>query len=612
MKKFILFIGTLFVMVSGMQAQSYSKSMDSYKFGNTDSLIHGVHYFPKDIVSVQVKGPAWIAWVQDTVNFVESFVLMEKEGFEKPSWKGNTLTLNNKNRAIYLLHIANDAFTVTCTEGAYGNEINDKEVMSAISRGILMATATSSKLAKKTNFNEIYKLAFQLMSEGLTQSTLNVPIEVIQEPIEVEVIPDEMLPKSSRQNTDPRRAEDFTEVPIEVVVEPIEVEVIPEEMMPKSNRQNTDSMYDSTWVEGYYSYWDEQFEKIYFEVPLKAHAYDLIYAGGKCAVAVVNDGKNYIAGLTLNCVGPEEIIENTGSQLYIDDPNPGIYVVHTSWKHLSFGDNSPHSIVRQVDENEAEKLEQILKYYQSGGDKRQITKLNKTLKMAGLNSEEVINRVIDESSANDTKLKVKYTRDDRLNFDFHWGFQNWGSAPYSGFMGMSEPSYNVRTSFSSFQLSENYSLVMTRHFACGIGVGYESDVYKFNEPYVDYVDGNFAVVDNTPTNGYYSTNFVTRYVQLPIHFTYYAQPNHNKFHITMSVIPAIGYCSNHTGIKHELHRDGRNAHDQHNINDALYPFKMDVRLDMKFRGIGVFVQMATLPVLMYGKAIYPLKIGFSI
>ena len=209
----------------------------------------------------------------------------------------------------------------------------------------------------------------------------------------------------------------------------------------------------------------------------------------------------------------------------------------------------------------------------------------------------------------DRKSASSYDKGDRTNFDFHWGFNNWGTSPVNGLVGMSDPGYDLRTSFSSYQLSYNYRLLMTNHFELSMGLGYESDVYKFNKPYVDYSDKAFQAIDTTGANGYFSTRFVTRYVQLPIGVAYRVN---NNFLLKLSAIPALGWCGKHTGLKHEVHQSGSNPQDQVNLKETLNPYKLDVRLDMSFGGIGLFLQVATLPVFVEGTKIYPIKIGFMI
>ncbi len=223
-----------------------------------------------------------------------------------------------------------------------------------------------------------------------------------------------------------------------------------------------------------------------------------------------------------------------------------------------------------------------------------------------------------------THKKAKYSISDRTNFDFHWGFTNWGDQWYNGLMKMEGP-YNLRTSFSSYQLSENYAIVMTEHTKFSIGIGYESDVYKFTDNYVS-MDATGALVTqdqagvdavsavNNSNLGDWSTRFVTRYVTLPIEFEYRDKSILKGFRLAIGVIPGLSFSSSHTGLKHELERRGRNYQDvQEGVSKFVNPYKLDVRFTFKRKGLGLFIQVPTLPVFIdTGTKVYPIKIGFMI
>ena len=81
----------------------------------------------------------------------------------------------------------------------------------------------------------------------------------------------------------------------------------------------------------------------------------------------------------------------------------------------------------------------------------------------------------------------KHVNDD-FYFRFHWGFNNWGTSQLNGLSGISDAAYNLKTSFSSYQLSMGYNIMNSRTIEAGVGIGYESDVYKYNTPEVNYVD----------------------------------------------------------------------------------------------------------------------------
>ncbi len=219
----------------------------------------------------------------------------------------------------------------------------------------------------------------------------------------------------------------------------------------------------------------------------------------------------------------------------------------------------------------------------------------------------------------------KYSFSDRTNFDFHWGFNNWGDKWYNGLMKMEGP-YNLRTSFSSFQLSENYAVMMTEHTKFSIGIGYESDVYKFTDNYVtmDANTGALTAQDQAGVDansnvsgshlGDWSSRFVTRYVTLPLEFEYRDKGVIRNFRIALGVIPGLSFNGKHTGLKHELEQRGRNYQDvQNDISKFVNPYKIDVRLTFKLKGFGVFLQVPTLPVFIdTDTKVYPIKIGFMI
>ena len=232
---------------------------------------------------------------------------------------------------------------------------------------------------------------------------------------------------------------------------------------------------------------------------------------------------------------------------------------------------------------------------------------------------------VNPSTASNGKKKRQYSVSERTNLDFHWAFNNWGDQWYNGLMKMDGP-YNLRTSFSSYQLSENYAVVMTPHTKLSIGIGYESDVYKFTDNYVtmDATTGALATQDQAGVDavsgvtgsllGDWSTRLVTRYVTLPIEFEYRDMGILKGFKMAIGVIPGLSFSSKNTGLKHELERRGRNYQDnQEGVSKFINPYKLDVRLTFKRKGFGVFLQVPTMPVFIdTGTKVYPIKIGFVI
>lgn len=228
---------------------------------------------------------------------------------------------------------------------------------------------------------------------------------------------------------------------------------------------------------------------------------------------------------------------------------------------------------------------------------------------------------------NPVRRKTYYDWEDRLKTNLLWGFNNWGDQWYNGLMKISGD-YNLKTSFSSWQIEAPYSIVMTPHFSLHVGVGYESDIYRFTTPLVncsnggilydamrlDYSDYDDFVADNQLFAGTHlddwSSRLVTHYITLPIGVEF----RHDQFHIALTALPALAINTRHTGLKHELDTRGIEALEVKDISEFTQPYKLDVRLEVRYNWAGIFAQVATMPLFksINSLDLYPIKIGFMI
>ena len=219
------------------------------------------------------------------------------------------------------------------------------------------------------------------------------------------------------------------------------------------------------------------------------------------------------------------------------------------------------------------------------------------------------------------KNKKRYSQGDRTSIAFLWGFNNWGSDHFNGLSGL-DGAYDLRTSFSSWQLELQYAFVKTRHFSIGAGIGYESDIYKFNSPlvYMDHTTGllNDYMATGTGGTGYeallaaspdqWSSRLVTRYFSLPVTLGLRL----GKIHIGLTALPAIGLNTRHTGLKHQIEERRIDLWQSDDISKHLRPYKLDVRLDLRYKHFGIFTQVATSTLFRTEGTpdVYPFKIGF--
>ncbi|MCR5193884.1 MAG: hypothetical protein K6D59_11365 [Bacteroidales bacterium] len=220
-----------------------------------------------------------------------------------------------------------------------------------------------------------------------------------------------------------------------------------------------------------------------------------------------------------------------------------------------------------------------------------------------------------------------YGFEDRFSPSFLWAFNNWGDQWYNGLSKL-DGAYNLKTSFTSWQLEMQYKVIMTRHFNLSLGVGYESDIYKFSDPLVD-IDANGNIhntIDALPNQNYndfiaanqcfdgtslndWSSSMLTRYISIPVTFGFRV----DEFELGFTALPALALNTQHTGLKHKLDTRSIDYQDITSIGNQLAPYKIDLRVDMRFYHIGLFLQVATSPLFQSSnQALYPIEFGFII
>ena len=208
----------------------------------------------------------------------------------------------------------------------------------------------------------------------------------------------------------------------------------------------------------------------------------------------------------------------------------------------------------------------------------------------------------------------KNTNKPGFHLSFAWAFNNWGDAPLSGLNGMSDP-YSLGTTFSSYQIALIATPLNYEHWTLGIGVGYESDIYRFaGDTYMSIGEtGNPEVstfYHKELGNARWASRLVARYVTMPVSVMW--KPT-RKFGIALAAIPGLNYTSSNTGLKHKgkSYTDNAKMTDVEDASRIMNPYKLDARLTLVFRNIGVFMQVPTMPVLKnMDREVYPIKFGF--
>ncbi len=198
-----------------------------------------------------------------------------------------------------------------------------------------------------------------------------------------------------------------------------------------------------------------------------------------------------------------------------------------------------------------------------------------------------------------------------VDFNFAWAFNNWGSNPFDN--ATIADAYELRTSFSSFQLELLYNCsIYKRKLHFGAGLGYESDIYHFRNPYITTNSASpktLVASDISPILGDCSTRLANRYITLPIELTF----KKGHFRTSIAVIPGLNYTSKHTGLKYKVVNNDQKSEWREVPKNFINPYKLDLRFTVGYRCLKFFIQPSLLPVFVNtDQKLYPIKIGFMI
>lgn len=231
------------------------------------------------------------------------------------------------------------------------------------------------------------------------------------------------------------------------------------------------------------------------------------------------------------------------------------------------------------------------------------------------------------SSSNPVKKAASKAKPSNTSFAFLMGWDGLGDNLFSGMSSNANDPYATKPWFNSWQLEFSYNVFRANKATGYIGIGYESDVYKFdkdgNSGYV-YLDESTKAATGKATMTYanaayftanglkadgWESRLCTRYVTIPLGVDFKIGED---FGIGLAVIPGINFTTSNTGLKYK--RNGDNQADENNkLKGYISPVKCDIRANIKFDLVNLFVQVSPISVFKdTDKEIYPLRFGFMI
>lgn len=203
------------------------------------------------------------------------------------------------------------------------------------------------------------------------------------------------------------------------------------------------------------------------------------------------------------------------------------------------------------------------------------------------------------------------SREEEVNW--FWGFNNWGSHPFSGFGG-TDGDAAVSYRFMNYGLSLDIPLIDKSHFGLYAGLGLDGNDFHFDGPIVNLGTTGFQAsgsngvsltghsLDSTNWNTYLATFAVT----VPVTFSF--EPwQYDKLCIRLSAIPGV----NVGGILSQRYRSKSVDITSNNpIRKHMNPFMLDARLTLMYNNFGLYAQVSTLPFFKRDfEPLYPVKFG---
>lgn len=218
---------------------------------------------------------------------------------------------------------------------------------------------------------------------------------------------------------------------------------------------------------------------------------------------------------------------------------------------------------------------------------------------------------LDADALSDIVRKIKLRSSKRYswgaNLDFAWGFHNWGTDRLNGLAGM-DGDAAVRTSFNHILLTLSYPVVYSKHVALYAGLGLEWDKYKFHrgDIHFDLTAEPYHLTNGTVANS--ESRLLTRYVILPIEVKFNLG---RRWKLGLAAIPGLHWSGSHTGLRRDITSgdDEVNIKD-YSINPYIRPYKLDARISLQYRSLGLYFQASMLPAFKGScDELFPVKFG---
>ncbi|MBP1630421.1 MAG: hypothetical protein H6Q15_1314 [Bacteroidetes bacterium] len=174
--------------------------------------------------------------------------------------------------------------------------------------------------------------------------------------------------------------------------------------------------------------------------------------------------------------------------------------------------------------------------------------------------------------------------------------------------------YDLKTtSGSSWTLGFKLVIPMSKRFDFLIGLGYESDIFRFrnNVNLVEINSQKQIGYENDPTIEAES-KLVARYITLPVFVDWNF---YKKLSINVGVIGGLNFNSSSTGFKRDYEIGVSEIEDRWGAKyNNFKPVKLDAQVGIKFNKVNLYLRHSFTPLFKDGKemVVYPYSVGITL
>ena len=186
----------------------------------------------------------------------------------------------------------------------------------------------------------------------------------------------------------------------------------------------------------------------------------------------------------------------------------------------------------------------------------------------------------------------KYDPNDRMFLDYFFGYDFWTT----GTGQANNPIYPTTMIFgTNTGVKLGYSLYMDDHIAAGFGIQYDFYNVPFKSPRVSYSsEANRLFTAASDSAGTWTTHASMHTIGIPLHLTFYPNPQRHKFNLQLELIPLFSFGHK---LEQNYSREGSDLTINSNYTRDL-PYSLinlSTRLSINYGTIGFYAEYGITP-----------------